>query len=106
KAAASHKRLALANWLASKDNPLTARVMANRVWQFHFGRGIVPTPNDFGKLGEQPTHPELLDWLAGEFVRNGWRLKPLHKLIMLSNAYQMSSQGNEKALAIDGGNQL
>ena len=105
KAATPGKRLALANWLTDAKNPLTARVMANRVWQFHFGRGIVPTPNDFGKLGEPPTHPELLDWLAGELVRNGWHLKPLHKLIMLSNAYQMSARGNEKALAIDGGNQ-
>ena len=69
------KRRALADWLTDPRNPLTARVMANRLWQYHFGRGIVPTPNDFGKLGEPPTHPELLDWLATEFVAGGWRLK-------------------------------
>jgi cytochrome c553 len=104
--AKNHNRLALANWIASDKNPMTARVMANRVWQFHFGRGIVPTSNDFGKLGELPTHPELLDWLAAQFVANGWHLKPLHKLLMMSNAYQMSSAGNAQALAVDGGNQL
>ncbi|MCA9201790.1 MAG: PSD1 domain-containing protein [Planctomycetales bacterium] len=97
----SGRRTALANWVASPDNPLTARVMANRVWQYHFGRGLVRTPNDFGFQGERPTHPELLDWLAAELVEGGWRLKRLHRLIMNSNAYQMSSQGNEAALAVD-----
>jgi hypothetical protein len=92
----SGKRLALAEWLTSAENPVTPRVMANRVWQFHFGRGIVPTPNDFGKLGEPPTHPELLDWLAVEFRRGGWKLKPLHKLVMTSNSYRMSSAGSAK----------
>ncbi len=88
------RRLALANWLASAENPLTARVMANRLWQYHFGRGIVRSPNNFGVQGDKPTHPELLDWLAAELVRQGWRLKPLHRLIMTSNAYRMSSRGN------------
>jgi hypothetical protein len=102
----SGKRLALAEWLTSPDNPLTARVMVNRMWQFHFGRGIVPTPNDFGKLGEAPTHPELLDWLASEFVKRGWRIKEMHRLLMLSNAYRMSSQANDDGLAKDPGNHL
>jgi hypothetical protein len=102
----SGKRRILAEWLTRKDNPLTARVLANRLWQHHFGRGIVPTSNDFGKLGEPPTHPELLDWLASEVVAGDWKLKRMHKLIMTSNAYRMSSAGDPKALAIDGGNQL
>jgi hypothetical protein len=105
-APSSGKRRALAEWLTSKDNPLPARVMANRLWQHHFGRGIVPTTNDFGKLGEPPTHPELLDWLASEFVQGGWTMKRMHQLIMTSNAYRMSSRGDPKALAIDGGNSL
>ena len=71
-AKSSGRRTALAEWVASKDNPLTARVFVNRVWQHHFGRGIVPSSNDFGKFGTAPTHPELLDWLAAEFVENGW----------------------------------
>jgi hypothetical protein len=100
----SGRRTVLANWIASKDNPLTARVMVNRVWQGHFGRGIVPTPNDFGGLGEQPTHPELLDWLAAEFVDGGWKLKRLHKLIMMSSAYRMSSAGDDANLKADPAN--
>jgi hypothetical protein len=102
----SGKRRALAEWLTAKDNPVTPRVMANRLWQFHFGRGIVPTPNDFGRLGEAPTHAELLDWLAGEFVRGGWRIKPMHKLIMLSNAYRMSAAATPAGLEKDPGNRL
>jgi hypothetical protein len=82
---------ALARWITSGDNPLTARVMANRVWQWHFGRGIVGTPNDFGNNGETPSHPELLDYLASELVRGGWRLKPLHRLIVLSSTYRQAS---------------
>src|SRR5579863_2298754 len=78
------RRRALARWIASPENPLTARVMANRVWQYHFGRGIVRSTSDFGFQGIQPTHPELLDWLASELVAGGWRLKQLHKQIMLS----------------------
>jgi hypothetical protein len=102
----SGKRRALAEWLTASDNPVTPRVMANRLWQFHFGRGIVPTPNDFGKLGESPTHPELLDWLAGEFVHGGWRMKRMHRLIMLSNAYQMSSAATPAGLDRDPANRL
>ena len=97
-------RLALAKWLTDPQNPLPARVMANRLWQHHFGRGIVPTPNDFGKFGEPPTHPELLNWLAGEFVAGGWKMKQMHKLMMMSNTYCMSSKGNEKALTVDPAN--
>lgn len=100
------RRLALANWIGSPQNPLTARVMANRVWQFHFGRGIVRSASNFGYMGTAPTHPELLDYLATELVRNGWKLKPLHRQILLSNAYQMSSQANGRALAKDPENDL
>ncbi len=103
----SGRRRVLADWIASPDNPLTARVMVNRVWQYHFGRGIVRSPNNFGLLpGNEPTHPELLDWLAAEFVRGGWRLKPLHRLLLTSNAYRMSARGHAKALAADPANDL
>ncbi len=95
------RRLALAKWIASPDNPLTARVMANRLWQYHFGRGIVRSSGDFGFQGTPPTHPELLDWLADEFVRQGWSIKSLHRLIMNSNAYRMSSAFNPGAYEID-----
>jgi hypothetical protein len=86
----SRKQLAL--WLTDPRHPLTARVMANRIWYWHFGRGIVATPNDFGKMGEAPTHPELLDWLASEFVKNGWSIKKMHRLMMLSSTYKMDSK--------------
>jgi hypothetical protein len=102
----SGRRTVLANWLASKENPLTARVMMNRTWLYHFGRGIVPTPNDFGKLGEKPTHPELLDWLAAEFQEGGWTLKRIHKLLMMSATYQMSSTATEANLKVDPANNL
>lgn len=105
-AKSSGRRLALANWIASPDNPMTARVMVNRIWQHHFGRGIVRSTNNFGGLGTPPTHPELLDWLALEFVNRGWRMKELHRLIMLSSAYQMSSQGDDVALQKDPTNDL
>jgi len=86
----SGKRTALAAWLTDEQNPLTARVLANRLWQYHFGRGLVATSNDFGKLGELPTHPELLDWLAAELIRGEWRLKQMHRTIMLSSAYRQA----------------
>lgn len=101
RAESSGRRLALANWIASAENPLTARVLVNRVWQYHFGRGIVRSPSNFGQIGDRPTHPELLDWLASEFVRGGWRLKDLHRLIMRSNTYQLSSRASAEALAKD-----
>lgn len=85
-------RTALAEWLVGPENPLTARVLVNRVWMNHFGNGIVNTPNDFGSHGERPSHPELLDYLADYLVEQGWRLKPVHRLIMLSNTYQQSSR--------------
>ena len=96
----SGRRTALANWLASEANPMTARVMMNRVWLHHFGQGLVPTPNDFGKLGEQPSHPELLNWLADEFMHpsdakaDAWTLKRMHKMLMTSAAYQRSSRAD------------
>ena len=102
----SGRRLALAQWLVSKDNPLTARVIVNRIWQAHFGEGLVRTPNDFGVMGERPTHPELLDYLANYFVDNGWSIKKLHRLILQSNAYRMSRTVNEKYLAEDPENRL
>jgi hypothetical protein len=87
----SGRRLAFARWLTDGKHPLTARVLVNRVWMHHFGRGIVGTPGDFGKLGDRPTHPELLDWLASEFVEQGWSLKKLHRLLLTSTAYRQSS---------------
>jgi Protein of unknown function (DUF1553)/Protein of unknown function (DUF1549)/Planctomycete cytochrome C/F5/8 type C domain len=95
------RRLALAQWITSDDNPLTARVLANRVWQYHFGAGIVDTPSDFGFLGSKPTHPELLDYLAGHLVANGWKLKPLHREILLSQTYRQSSAYREDAARED-----
>ena len=105
-AGTSGRRTALANWIASADNPLTARVMANRIWQYHFGRGIVPTPNDFGRLGELPTNQPLLDWLACEFSARHWDIKSMHKLMMMSSSYQMSSADEPTALAKDPTNNL
>ena len=99
-------RLAFAKWVIDPQHPLTARVMANRLWQFHFGRGIVRTTSDFGFQGTPPTHPELLDWLASEFVARGWQMKSMHRLIMTSAAYQMSSRYNEAAYAADPENNL
>ena len=87
----SGRRRALAEWLGSAENPLTPRVIANRIWHHHFGRGIVATLDNFGKAGEPPTHPELLDWLATEFVQRGWSFKQMHRLLMTSEAYKMSS---------------
>ena len=106
-ATSTGRRRTLADWIASPENPLTARVMVNRIWQHHFGRGIVTTASDFGRAGVLPTHPQLLDWLAAEFIGNGWSIKKLHKTIMLSQTYQMSSRAeNAKADAVDPGNDL
>jgi hypothetical protein len=99
-------RLELAQAIADKDNPLTARVLVNRVWLRHFGNGLVRTPSDFGARGEAPTHPELLDYLARYFVESGWSIKKLHRLIMLSRAYQQSSQDNPVARRLDPENKL
>ncbi len=93
----SGRRLAYAKWLTSGKHPLVARVLVNRFWLNHFGRGLVNTPGDFGQQGERPTHPELLDWLASEFMANGWKLKPLHKLIMTSAVYRQSSLNDSAA---------
>ena len=95
------RRKALALWLTQPDHPLTPRVMVNRIWQWHFGRGIVATPNDFGRQGDPPTHPELLDWLATEFVSRGWSVKAMHRLILLSNTYRMSDEYDERNATID-----
>jgi hypothetical protein len=97
-------RLELAHWIASKDNPLTARVLINRIWLHHFGKGLVKTPNDFGTRGQAPTHPELLDWLAAEFVESGWSIKAMHRTLMLSATYRQSSSAQEEAIASDPGN--
>jgi hypothetical protein len=102
----SGRRRVLADWIASPVNPLTSRVMVNRVWQYHFGRGIVRSSSNFGYMGTPPTHPELLDWLASEFVASGMRLKSLHRLILLSSAFQMSGQVDPAAAKIDPENDL
>ena len=99
-------RLALAQWIADKKNPLTARVMVNRVWRWHFGRGLVATTDNFGLLGERPSHPDLLDWLAAWFMDNGWSVKKLNTLILTSATYQMSSTASPAALQQDANNVL
>lgn len=98
----SQRRQALADWIVDAANPLTPRVLANRLWHYHFGTGIVDTPSDFGYMGSRPTHPELLDWLATQVHQHGWRLKPLHKLIMLSQTYRQSSEYRPAAAEQDG----
>ncbi len=100
------RRKALAEWIASASNPTTARVIVNRIWQYHFGKGIVATPSDFGTRGAAPTHPELLDWIATEFVSNGWSMKKLHRQIMLSAVYRQSSHPSPAALERDPDNKL
>ena len=97
-------RLELAQWITDSKNPLTARVIVNRIWQRHFGKGLVSTTSDFGLRGEKPTHPELLDWLASDFMANGWSLKHLHRLIVTSRTYRMSCQDSEDNLASDPAN--
>jgi hypothetical protein len=99
-------RREFAEWLTRPDNPLTARVIVNRVWAGHFGAGLVRSPDNFGRLGERPTHPELLDWLAAEFVANKWSLKHLHRLIVTSAAYRMSSKPDPAAAEKDPENRL
>jgi hypothetical protein len=99
-------RLELAEWIASDSNPLTARVIVNRVWQWHFGEGLVRTPNNFGRMGEKPTHPELLDYLAKRFIEDGWSLKKLHKRMLLTSTYRMSSEVNEAKASTDPENRL
>jgi hypothetical protein len=102
----SGRRLAFARWLTHSNHPLTARVMVNRVWQHHFGTGIVKTPGNFGKMGARPTHPELLDWLSVEFVESGWSIKKLHRLIMTSAAYRQSTTAEDKVISADPSNEL
>ncbi len=98
------RRTALANWIASPANPLTARVMVNRIWHYHFGQGLVKSPSDFGMMGSRPSHPELLDYLANDFTSHGWDMKRLHKLILMSNTYRRSSANNELSAKEDSAN--
>src|SRR5262249_35009275 len=100
------RRTALARWIAAKDNPLTARVLVNRLWQHHFGRGLVGTPSDFGLRGQLPTHPEWLDWPAVEFIESGWSVKHMHRLILTSATYQQSSRVAEEVRRKDPDNRL
>lgn len=100
------RREALADWIADPDNPLTARVIVNRIWQWHFGTGLVATANDFGNLGALPSHPELLDWLANEFIQSGWSVKDLHRLIVLSETYQQGHEVHSEGLAKDADDRL
>lgn len=99
--AEQERRAALADWIANSRNPLTARAMTNRIWQWHFGVGLVKTANDFGRNGAKPSHPQLLDWLAQEFIRSGWSIKHMHRLIVLSSTYRQSTEHNTKAAIVD-----
>ncbi len=103
-AAGASGRRELAEWITRPDHPLTARVIANRVWQHHFGRGIVATPSNFGIRGEPPSHPELLDWLAARLVASGWSIKDLHREILLSRTYRLASESDERSAGVDPGN--
>ncbi|MBS1831279.1 MAG: DUF1553 domain-containing protein, partial [Acidobacteria bacterium] len=105
-AASSLRRKTFADWLTSPKHPLFARVMVNRIWQHHFGEGLVRTPSNFGKTGEAPTHPELLDWLASEFIAKGWSMKAMHRLMLTSDAYQMASDDVEANRKIDPTNRM
>lgn len=100
------RRAALAEWLTSDEHPLLGRVMVNRIWQHHFGEGLVRTPNDFGRHGEAPTHPALLDWLAAEFAQSGWSIKAMHRKIMLSSTYRLASVASDESIALDPDNRL
>ncbi|MEP3477897.1 MAG: DUF1553 domain-containing protein [Fuerstiella sp.] len=105
-ASESQRRLQLANWIANDNNPLTSRVLANRIWHYHFGTGIVSTPSDFGYMGTLPSHPDLLDWLANRLIQNEWRIKDLHRTIMRSSAYQQSSTQRAEAMQVDADSRL
>ena len=96
-----HPRLKLANWLIDPANPLPSRVMVNRIWQYHFGRGIVSTANDFGRMGGKPSNPELLDYLANRFIEGGWQMKPIHRMILLSSAYRQASESPLEKVAME-----
>jgi len=98
---AEKPRLKLANWIVDPANPLTARVMVNRIWQYHFGRGIVSTANDFGRMGGKPSNPELLDYLANQYIANGWQMKPLHRVLLLSSAYRQASESPLEKVAME-----
>ena len=102
----SERRRELAEWITHPSNPLTPRVLANRLWHYHFGTGIVDTPNDLGYMGGRPTHPELLDFLASKLVENDWKLKPMHRLIMLSETYRQSSAHREGPSKVDDDSRL
>jgi hypothetical protein len=102
----AERRLALAKWIADASNPLTARVMVNRIWHYHFGQGLMHNPSDFGFNGGRPSHPELLDWLATELMAGGWRMKHVHRLILLSSTYRQSDHPGPNAISIDGGNSM
>jgi hypothetical protein len=99
-------RSSLARWIVDPQNPLTARVMVNRIWQYHFGQGVVSTANDFGKQGKPPTHPELLDWLARRFVDAGWSIKAMHRLMMVSHTYRLAALHDAASVAADPANDL
>ena len=105
-ASEAERRLALAEWIVHLENPLTPRVLANRIWHYHFGTGIVDTPSDFGYMGGRPSHPQLLDWLARQVHENGWRLKPLHRLIVTSQAYRQSAAHRPEAAQVDAESRL
>ena len=100
------RRVAFANWIADARNPLTARVMVNRIWQHHFGAGIVDTPSDFGGNGTRASHPELLDWLAAEFMSNGWSIKHIHRLILSSDTFRQANSPNQNAMQVDAAGRL
>src|SRR5690606_29129869 len=102
----AQRRIELARWITDRRNPLFARAIVNRLWHYHFGVGLVDSPSDFGFNGSRPTHPELLDWLAAELVRQNWSLKAIHRLIVTSATYRQSSQPNARAAALDAGNRL
>ena len=102
----NERRLALADWIVHAENPLTPRVLVNRIWHYHFGTGIVSTPSDFGFMGGKPSHPALIDWLASKLIDGSWRLKSLHKTIMMSKAYRQSSEFRANPSEVDGDNRL